>query len=449
MKLYPDTKVYVLCPANFQTGGPELAHQLASTLISFGVKAIMFYYQASTPLDKEDPVHEVYKKYHVPYTFGIEDKPHNILVTPEGVTEYFYGFKKIRRVLWWMSVDNYLSHLMKKFSGDLNDPLAKPLAKFFYFGKEDSDIEHLVQSEYARQFIKLNGIANNKIHMVEDYLNQTFLTRAAQVDLSKKKNIVAYNPKKGLELVEHFIAIAPNIDWRPIKDMTPAQVQELLASAKVYIDFGNHPGKDRIPREAAVSGCVVLVGKRGAAINDIDINIPAEFKFDLKIATPQNVINKIREVFDDFATAHEKQAAYRARIHDDKNRFVNEVVEAFEIRKTNRGTVALPQGFNDGISPLIEKLKSESLVPSFIVDDMMSSAEMAKLSEGLILREQNRNYMRLDEKLIEIISRDDAKFLYVEGRISKLALLEPSEAEIAEVKNFYGANVDDLITFSL
>ncbi|MBQ3435238.1 MAG: hypothetical protein IJG24_09390, partial [Selenomonadaceae bacterium] len=90
----------------------------------------------------------------------------------------------------------------------------------------------------------------------------------------------------------------------------------------------------------------------------------------------------------------------------------------------------------------------KSLMPGFIVDDFMSTAEMAKLSEGLIIREQNRNYLRLDDKFIEIISRDDAKFLYVEGRISKLALLEPSEEELAEVKDFYGANVDDLMTFS-
>ena len=249
-------------------------------------------------------------------------------------------------------------------------------------------------------------------------------------------------------MVKVLIADAPDIDWRPIENMTPAQVQELLASAKVYIDFGNHPGKDRIPREAAVSGCVVLVGKRGAAINDVDINIPAEFKFDMAGSTPRDVINKIREVFDNFQAAHEKQAAYRARIHDDKNRFVNEVVEAFGIKKNNRGTIALPQGFNDGTSQLIEKLKRESLMPGFIVDDFMSTAEMAKLSEGLIIREQNRNYLRLDDKFIEIISRDDAKFLYVEGRISKLALLEPSEEELAEVKDFYGANVDDLMTFS-
>lgn len=448
MKIYPDTKVYVLCPANFQTGGPELAHQFASTLISFGVRAYMFYYRiANTNFNKNDPVHATYKKYHVPYTLHMEDKPHNILVVPEAVTEMFYGLKKIQRVLWWMSVDNYLSHLMKRFSNDLKDTLAKPLAKFFYFGKEDSDVEHFVQSEYARQFVKLNGIADKKIHMVEDYLNQTFLTRAAQVDLSKKENIVAYNPQKGFEVVKVLIADAPDIDWRPIENMTPAQVQKLLASAKVYIDFGNHPGKDRIPREAAVSGCVVLVGKRGAASNDVDINIPAEFKFDLQEASSQDVIDKIREVFENFSAAHEKQAAYRARIHDDKNRFVNEVAEAFEIKKTNRGTIALPQGFNDGISFLINKLQSESLMPGFIVDDFMSTAEMAKMSEGLILREQNRNYMRLDDKLIEIVARDDAKFLYLEGRIGKLALLKPSEAELNTIKDFYEVNDADVLIF--
>ncbi|MBQ3442413.1 MAG: hypothetical protein IJG33_04120 [Selenomonadaceae bacterium] len=95
MKLYPDTKVYVLAPGNVQTGGPELAHQFASTLISFGVKAHMLYYRlANTDFNINDPVHDAYRKYHVPYTFEAEDKPHNILVVPEAVTESFYGLKK-------------------------------------------------------------------------------------------------------------------------------------------------------------------------------------------------------------------------------------------------------------------------------------------------------------------------------------------------------------------
>lgn len=53
-----------------------------------------------------------------------------------------------------------------------------------------------------------------------------------------------------------------------------------MSKSKVYIDFGNHPGKDRIPREAAISGCIVITGKRGAAAFAEDVCIPETYKFD-------------------------------------------------------------------------------------------------------------------------------------------------------------------------
>ena len=33
---------------------------------------------------------------------------------------------------------------------------------------------------------------------------------------------------------------------------------------QVYIDFGHHPGQDRLPREAVQCGCVVITGTRGS-----------------------------------------------------------------------------------------------------------------------------------------------------------------------------------------
>lgn len=449
MKLYPDTKVYILCPGNVQTGGPELAHQFASTLISFGIQAYICYYELTgAPLNRNDPVHDVYKKYHVPYVFKPEDSNRNILIAPETVTEFLYFKKKVQRVIWWMSVDNYFVRLKKLFNAHLNAPLNSPIQKFFYFGNEDRDITHFVQSEYARQFLKLNGLPDSKIFTVEDYLNQAFLNRAANVDLSLKENFVAYNPKKGFEITQQLINIAPDINWRPIQNMTPEQVQELLAKSKVYIDFGHHPGKDRIPREAAISDCVVIVGKRGAAANDFDINIPDEFKFDDSKSSPQQVIDKIREVFKNFPAAHEKQAAYRARILDDKNRFTKEVAAAFGIKKMNRGGIALNQGISDASSLLVRKLQSQSLKANFIVDDVMSTEAAATIAEGLIVREQNRNYLRDGKILVEIITRDDAKFLYREGRIKNFALFEPTDAEIAELKNFYDAGDADVLVFN-
>lgn len=337
MKIYPNTKIYIICPGNLNSGGPELCHQLCSQLIQFGANAFMMYLEnSSIPLNKEDPVHDFYKKYHLPYTFELEDEPQNILVIPE---TSFYFTKKIQRVFWWMSVDNYfnsLSNLMRTITHSIRVD-SEPVPNIFLFNNRDEKLTHFVQSEYARKFLIVNKIPKRKIYMVEDYLNQAFLSRAAKVDLSRKENFVAYNPKKGFEVTQQLINLASDIVWRPIQNMTPEQVQELLAAAKVYIDFGNHPGKDRIPREAAISGCVVITGKRGAANNDVDINIPAEFKFDERTDNPQQVIEKIHEVFENFSAAHEKQADYRARILDDKNRFAREVADAFGLKNTLGG----------------------------------------------------------------------------------------------------------------
>ena len=260
MKLYSDTKVYILCPANIHSGGPELCHQLCSQLIQFGVNASMLYTQINSNFNPADPVHDLYKKYHVPYTFAPEDSEHNVLILPETSSVGLYLFKKIQRVFWWLSVDNYIKSISQVIDGQMSNALSEPMPKFFYFDKADGDLEHWVQSEYARQFIKLNGVPENKIYVVEDYLRQDFLLSAAQIDLNRKQNIIAFNPLKGTEVTANIISHAPELNWRLIENMTPAQVQELLAKAKVYIDFGEHPGRDRIPREAAISGCVVITG---------------------------------------------------------------------------------------------------------------------------------------------------------------------------------------------
>lgn len=447
MRLYPDSKVYILCPSNTASGGPELLHQLCSQLIKFGVNAHMFYYQGGASFNPAAPVHDFYRKYHLPYTFNAEISARNIFVVPEVSGLYLDGMKNFQRVLWWLSVDNYINSVASTIGNRKFNALAEPMPKVFYFNAADADIDHWAQSEYARQFVKLNGVPEQRIYMVEDYLNQAFLSRAAQIDLSRKENIVVYNPRKGFEVTQQLMKLAPDIDWRPIQNMTPAQVQELLAAAKVYIDFGNHPGKDRIPREAAISGCVVITGKRGSAGNDIDINIPAEFKFDERTADTRNVIAKIREVFDAFDNAYAKQADYRARILDDKNRFAHEVAEAFGINDMYRGGgIVIVQNVNEKIFMFAQALiQGKEFKPSFIVDDAAASAE--RVSGEFLLREQNRNYLRVGAQRIELITRDDAKFLYQEGRMKKLVLFEPTDAELAEILNFYKPDLADVLIF--
>ena len=445
MKIYPDTKIYVLCPANVHTGGPESLHQLTSRLISFGLDAkILYCARVDEPFDINDPVAPALKKYHVPYTFDFADTSHNIFVVPEPLTEHLYAVKHCRKILWWMSVNNYLENILALIRPCIDSPLTEAVPKYFTFDKAGDVDEHWAKCEFVRQFLTLNGVPAKKSRHVETYMNQTFFEQAATIDLDAKKNCVAFNPRKGFEFTKRLIELAPEIDWRPIQNMSPAQVQALLAEAKGYIDFGEHPGRDRLPREATVSRCVVVTGRRGAAANDIDINIPAEFKFDERTVDPQAVVDKIRAVFDNFTASLAAQENFRQRVYDDKRNFSDTLIGAFELKKFPPPNVALSQGVGEESFLLAEEFfRNGELTPKFIVDDVVAAT---KIVDDLIVREQNRNFLRVGKNLVEVISRDDAEFLYREGRIQKFALLDATEADVDALKNF--AAVDDVLTFT-
>ncbi len=449
MKIYPDTKIYMVCPANIHSGGPELCHQLVSQLVQFGVNAYIFYLEADRGnFNSENPVDDFYKKYHCPYVLQIEDEPQNILIMNETGNWLYSAFKNVRKIFWWMSVDNYLQNMSTFFSQRMANPLAEPMPKFFYF--QNDETEHWVQSEYARQFLELNGVPATKVYSVEDYLNQTFWINAGNIDLSEKQDIIVFNPLKGLDVTKKLVDMGPNIYWAPIRNMTPAEVQDLLAASKVYIDFGNHPGKDRIPREAALSGCVVITGKRGAAANDIDINIPDEFKFGETDEDLPRIMEKIFDVFENFGVNYLKQEEYRKRILDDKARFAREVAAAFNITPPERQPFAVVQGLSEKGLNFINMLLTQNIIPNFIIDDTF--CDMRNFEDnGVIKTSNNTNYFILPNLPgygIMIISSEDAKFLYNEGRIKKFALLTPTDEEIESAFETFDPAREDLLVFN-
>jgi len=60
--------------------------------------------------------------------------------------------------------------------------------------------------------------------------------------------------------------------------ISPEEVTTLLHRAKIYIDFGPHPGMDRLPREAAIANCIVITNRSGAARYEEDVPIPSIYK---------------------------------------------------------------------------------------------------------------------------------------------------------------------------
>lgn len=324
-------KIYIICPANNKTGGTELLHQLANELKHNNKDVyIAYYYEGKS--DKMNPTPEDFKKYKTKICSEseIEDDNKNILILPEVCIGKYRKYKSIQKAIWWLSVDNYLfmrgkSNRLKKY-GLLS--FFKHLIYNDYFS--DKDINrfdyHFYQSYYAEEFLKKHSIDKTKMFYLSDYINDIYIK---DFDKNKKEDIVIYNPKKGWDFTAKLIERGKEIKWIPIQNMTNQEVRELMQRAKVYIDFGNHPGKDRIPREAAMSGCCVFTNKKGSAAYKLDVPILNKYKYDDMDENIDLILKEIKNCFENYLTCIEEFQDYREFISIEKNKFCEDVKSIF------------------------------------------------------------------------------------------------------------------------
>lgn len=305
-------------------------HQLCSSLNTMGVEALMAYYPVNDSVEQ----HPGYAKMQVPYVqLGqIAGSFDGWVILPETYTKGIDAFKRAHIVLWWLSVDNYvfdhltLAQRVVKKTTDKKDPY-----RYFDFEKDrrraefsDGRILHLVQSYYAKDFLLRAGVDSAKIKYLSDYLDDVFSVAASRERTLSKQDIVLYNPKKMGKITNELLRMDVSYELKPIQNMTPDQVREAMMNAKVYIDFGGHPGMDRMPREAAACGCCVITGKRGAAANEVDVPIPARYKFDDN-GDARDVSKEIERICENYYEARADFETYRRDILSEKEKFQSDL----------------------------------------------------------------------------------------------------------------------------
>ena len=340
VKIFPETKVFIACPANSATGGPELLHQLGYNFINdLNVNAFMYYYNYDKSTFKT-PVHPEYEMYKVPYVLDIEEKDdceRNILIVPETIETLllFLKYKKIRKGVWFLSVDNYYFHYyfydnrIKKRSFFSNLYIEYKLEKLFkIYNYKNDNLLKLADFYMTNSYRGMNWFRDlTPLYYLSEYLNPEFLK--TQTDLSKKENMVTYNPKKGLHFTKKIIKSAKDIKFAPLINMSREEVIEILQRTKVYIDFGNHPGKDRLPREAAILGCCVITGKRGSAAFFEDVPILDEYKFEDKEENIPKIVEKIKDCFINFEERYKDFEYYRHVIKNEPRKFIEDLRKIF------------------------------------------------------------------------------------------------------------------------
>ena len=308
-------RIVIVCPGEVVSGGPEALHQLGSALQEAGVKVAMCYF----PFDRKiASAPAAYHDYGLPVC-DIDEIGTSDVILPEARTGLARHFVPERTWIWWLSVDNYRGSTAKDATDRATDRHL-PLRLM-------REMNHLAQSAYAAGFLAANGLSSQPLG---DYLAGPHLQQMP--DVREKERVVLYNPKKGLRVTEKLIETMPEERFVPIADLNRDEVASLLARAAVYIDFGPHPGKDRLPREAALAGCCVVTGRRGAADNRADTPIPEQYKIDeAKDGFLEKARATIKDLLDNYDARHADFDAYRQHIRAEKTRFKTQVARAFSL----------------------------------------------------------------------------------------------------------------------
>lgn len=328
--------VYVYYPRGLATGGPEALHQLVDSLRRQNQPAFL----VPIPGTESAPRAERYDQYDAPEASAAGDTPGDIVVVPETQALLLKPLRKARGYVWWLSIDyaprfvierDRTSLLPIERTRNTRFPLlqvrtAKRALRGLVTG-EDRVLRgsgHLAQSHYAwnHVFAHIGRVGS----ILSDY---TPVAPLDAVTIAGRIPRVAYNPAKSRPIMAEFARRWPGIELLPLENMTGEEVAAALATSLVYLDLGAHPGKDRMPREAAAMGSVVLVANRGAAANGVDVPIPPAHKIDVGPDIVQNAKRALDRVFADPAAALAAQADYRARIPRERDVFDAEVRRVF------------------------------------------------------------------------------------------------------------------------
>ncbi|MBQ6588690.1 MAG: hypothetical protein IJI01_08430 [Butyrivibrio sp.] len=306
--------IYVLAPQNHTSGGPELSHQLCNAINRLtDVPCLMCYVDINAPFEKAlgidvpaPAAYEIYETDHVANADEL-DSPDSVIIFPEGLTLSMPYYPQAKKVLWWMSVDNYVVSTKES-----NMPFIK-----------DNVCLHLYQSYYAKDYVEKKIPGANGLYL-SDYINQEhgkFIYPA-----KFRENIGLYNPAKGYDQIKPLVEKANWLKWVPLTGLDVPHMVLMMEAGKVYVDFGNHPGKDRIPREAAADGCCVITNKKGAAAFEGDVPIPEKYKFDNPVENLDKIDALLHDICDNFAQHQTKFENYRKMIAGEKAKFDEDVM---------------------------------------------------------------------------------------------------------------------------
>lgn len=298
-------------------------HQLVDSLRRQGVEAWLW------PLPEcrdRDPIPD-YERYDAPESTSMLDQPDTAVVFADAYWRLPRLWSRAQKCLWWLSIDNspYFRQIRRvqiaradgeAFTLGMANTLARRSARLLLDSVELHRITHLTQSSYAHEYIRRMLLVRPT--MLGDYIPDARTSEASRA----LPHVIAFNPAKGSALTDEIRPLVDRpVEWVPLLGMDRAGVRAELGRAAVYLETGHQPGKDRLPREAAIRGAVVLMLCRGAGANRNDTPLAPEYKIDPGPGAARRFADQLRTVLDDLDGHRRRQESYVQMITGDRAAF--------------------------------------------------------------------------------------------------------------------------------
>ncbi len=333
LKIFDDTKIYIFCPANAVSGGPDALHQLAYYLNTLGYTARLVYY--FTGITKCEERFEKYTPQVILYD-EIIDSAENVVIAPESATWILKRYKKSRKCIWWLSdifYDGYNSRFVSASKNIIKFFLNIFKAKKYNYAcvqapiKITKDIYNFCGSKYVYEKLVNKKLQN--IEMLVEPLSLDFLRygMAANLSAAERSDIIAYNPAKPSEIMAKLLQRS-DLQFVPIRGMQLSEIIELFRHTKLYVDFGEFGGPERLPKESVYNGTCLLVGKRNAAVNDFDVAIPDKYKIE-NYNDEETVVTAMKDVLKNYDQYIDDFQSFRDKVDHLEENFVKSIKTIF------------------------------------------------------------------------------------------------------------------------
>ena len=185
------------------------------------------------------------------------------------------------------------------------------------------------QSYYGQSFVRRH--LNRDAFIITDYPRPM----PSLSDVKRQPNLVAYNGAKGQWKIRELRELLPDVEFLPLQGMSFEEVCRALATASVYVEIGHLPGRDRLPREAALLGTPTVLLARGAGFCWKDFPLGVDYRIPYTVDWAQHMAPVIQAALDDPATIRQVQEPFREWVAGEKARYAEAVDQWVERLSTS------------------------------------------------------------------------------------------------------------------